>query len=177
MAPERSTQMCVRPAPECCSLCPGIRNRHRHHLPRSKPHRKTLGKRPHAEGHMAYCERRCATCWHQESCPPRFASYLRPVVPSSRRRTRADTIPARPRIGSDDRALPGLQTEIQSCGQRPPRRGGVLRVACPRGRVHSLDPPAPNGFLHPDEHAPAHSALSRWVERVTMGTRPATGNP
>src|SRR5271157_3726998 len=38
--------------------------------------------------------------------------------------TGADTVFAPPRLGSDDRALPGLQAEIPSCSQRQPRRGG-----------------------------------------------------
>lgn len=90
-----------------------------------KPGWQTLGRWAHAEGDMACRERRCAARRNQESCPARFAS-LRPVVPFGWWRTGADTIPPRPRIGSDDRALPGLQPGIPSCGQRQPWSGGLL---------------------------------------------------
>jgi hypothetical protein len=45
-------------------------------------------------------------------------AHLRPVVPLGRWRTGTNTIPARARIGSDDRALPGLQAEIPARSQR-----------------------------------------------------------
>ena len=69
--------------------------------------------------------------------PARPASYMRPVVPFGWWRAGANTVPARPRIGSNDRALPGLQTEIPSCGQRQPRCG-LLKCTGPRRGLGGL---------------------------------------
>jgi site-specific recombinase XerC len=54
----------------------------------------------------------CAARWHQESCPARFASHLRAVVSFGGRRIGADTIPPRPRLGSDDRAYLGCKQKF-----------------------------------------------------------------
>ena len=99
---------------------------------------QTSGRWAQAEGNMACRESCCTARWHQESCSARFETYLRPVVPLGGRRTGANTVPARPCIGSDDRALPGLQAEVSSCGQRQPRCGGLLTAAGPRTPLPGL---------------------------------------
>jgi site-specific recombinase XerC len=51
--------------------------------------------------------------------PTRPAANLRQAVSFERRRVGADSIPARPRIGTNNGALPGLQTEPRAASQRP----------------------------------------------------------
>src|ERR1017187_6934685 len=53
--------------------------------------------------------------------PPRFAPQLRQVVPLGGWRTRTNPVSARPRDGSNDRALPGPQAETSARGERQPR--------------------------------------------------------
>src|ERR1017187_237248 len=90
-------------------------------FPASKPDGQSLGRWHHAESDLAYCERCCATRWYQEPRPPRFPPQLREVVPLGGWRTGTNPVPARPRDGSNDRALPGPQAETSARGERQPR--------------------------------------------------------
>src|ERR1022692_3606945 len=53
--------------------------------------------------------------------PPRFAAQLREVVPLGGWRTGTNPVSARPRDGSNDRALLGPQAETSARGERQPR--------------------------------------------------------
>ena len=69
------------------------------------------------------------TLSHLLSCATRPSSIVRETMSHSGRRIGTDSIPPRPRFGSNYGALPWLQTADQRRGQRPDR----YRTVAPRG--------------------------------------------
>jgi len=51
--------------------------------------------------------------------PHDLAAHLRSSLPSCRRRTGSDPVPARPRLHPDNRTLPRMQAEAPDCRERP----------------------------------------------------------
>src|SRR5262249_29878349 len=88
-------------------------------LPRHQQSRAHLGRRDVAEGAVGCGPRRGESCRHRKTGATRFATDLRPALSSRRWRTGSDSVPPRPRLYPDHRALPRLQTEASSCRQRP----------------------------------------------------------
>jgi hypothetical protein len=74
---------------------------------------KLWGAAIRAEVDLACCQGCCEAGRHQKPCPARFAPHLRPVVPFDGWRTGTNPIPARPRIGSDYRALPVCKQRLR----------------------------------------------------------------
>jgi len=59
-------------------------------------------------------------CWQAQprrACPPRPSSVVRTPVSRGGRRDRADSIPAGPRLGTNDRKIPGVQATPSRCGE------------------------------------------------------------
>ena len=70
-------------------------------------------------GEMGLQKRSCGTSSRRiekignpEDRPSRFAKVMRPILPCRWRRVGTDSIPAGARIGTNDRALLGMQTTI-----------------------------------------------------------------
>jgi hypothetical protein len=109
----------------------GRRRRHisREVLSLCLPCWQVLGRRRNRARCLACGQRLCEKDRSGPSCPTRPSSFVRETMSHSGRRIGTDSIPPRPRFGSDYGALPWLQTADQRSGQRPDR----YRTVAPRG--------------------------------------------
>lgn len=89
----------------------------------------SLGRRHHGEGRLAHREEVRGSCGHPTPRAPRLSSHLRPVMPCGWRRAGADPIPARPRFGRNNRALPRVQAAVAAGGERQDRAGALSGIA------------------------------------------------
>src|SRR5271165_1779609 len=105
---------------------------------------QVLGRRRDGARCLACGQKLCEKDRSGPSCATRPSSIVRETMSHSGRRIGTDSIPPRPRFGSNYGALPWLQTANQRSGQRPDRyrtvaprvMGGPLaqRGAAPRER-------------------------------------------
>jgi integrase len=72
-----------------------------------------------AQGAVGCCPRRSGSRRDRQAGSARPAAHLRPSLPSCRRRTGSNPVPARPRLHPDHGALPRMQAEAPSCRERP----------------------------------------------------------
>jgi integrase len=82
---------------------------------------QVLGRRRDGARRLACGQRLCEKDRSEPSCPARPSSFVRETMSHRRRRIGTDSIPPRPRFGTDYGALPWLQTADQRSGQRPHR--------------------------------------------------------
>ena len=80
-----------------------------------------LGRRRDGARCLACGQRLCEKDPSRPTSPTRPSSFVRETMSHSGRRIGTDSIPPRPRFGSDYGALPWLQTADQRNGQRPDR--------------------------------------------------------
>ena len=97
----------------------GGRHHQRAGLPGDQQGRARVGRRHVAEGAVGRRPRGGGSCRHRHAGAARSATNLRPSVPPGGRRTRPDSVPARPRVHPDDGALPRMQAEAPGCRERP----------------------------------------------------------
>jgi integrase len=62
-------------------------------------------------------EAMCLSGWPDQPRSSRSSSHLRPALPWLWRRTRTDSVSARPRFGANNRAVHRKQTEASRCGE------------------------------------------------------------
>jgi len=92
----------------------------RHHL-RSvatvyQQSRQNLGTRLYTQSHLGNRESKREKLWPAIGGTARFEKDLCAIVSSGRRRTRSDSVAARPRFNSDDGAIPRVQAAFSRCG-------------------------------------------------------------
>src|SRR5438552_6387999 len=83
--------------------------------------RNSLGRRHDRKGRLARREGICRKARLVESRTTRPAPVLCTPVSCSRRRTGADPILARPRLGADDGKVSRIQAAFEGSGKRPDR--------------------------------------------------------
>jgi len=76
-----------------------------------------MGPELHTESHLAHCQSGCEARRDPKSRFAWLTPHLRATLSPSWGRTWTDSVLAGPCIGSDDRALPGMQTETATRGE------------------------------------------------------------
>ena len=71
-----------------------------------------MGKWDYRKGRVARRQDVCEKIGNPEDRPSRFAKVMRTILPCRWRRIGTDSIPVGTRIGTNDRALLGMQTTI-----------------------------------------------------------------
>ena len=88
-------------------------------VPSDQEGRSCMGRRHVSQGAVGCCPRRSGSCGDRQARSARPAAHLRPSLPSRRRRTGSDPVPARPRLHPGNRTLPRMQAEAPDCRKRP----------------------------------------------------------